>query len=85
MAQVKVHSLFTEFDGAGYDEVNFFTNALNTSTTGFDFVGTYNDNIGDDKLGISLALNINETKVDGINTPRVFANNNIDIGWKNKV
>ncbi len=72
-------SLFTEFDGAGYDEVNIFTNALNTSTTGFDFVGTYSEYLGEDKLDFSLGLNLNKTKVESINESDVFTSQGISI------
>ena len=72
-------SLFSEFDGAGYDEINIFTNALNTATTGFDFVGTYSESFGDDKLNLSLGLNINKTTVESINESGVFQSQGISI------
>ena len=74
-------SLFSEFDNAGYDEINIFTNALNTSTTGFDFVGTYTERFGENnnKLDLSIALNINKTKIDGINESEVFTSKGISI------
>ena len=32
---------FAQFDGAGYDEINIFTNAINTTTRGLDLVANY--------------------------------------------
>ena len=72
-------SLFTEFAATNYNEVNIFTNALNTTTTGFDFVGTYTEFLGDDKLDLSLGINLNKTKVNSINKSEVFTKNGIDI------
>ncbi|MFV0248755.1 MAG: TonB-dependent receptor domain-containing protein [Tenacibaculum sp.] len=72
-------NLFTEFKDAGYDEINIFTNALNTSTTGFDFVGTYYKYFGNNNLSISLGANINKTKVESINQSTVFQSKDIDI------
>nr|WP_299387612.1 TonB-dependent receptor [Allomuricauda sp.] len=71
--------LFSEFDGTGYNEINFFTNGLNTSTTGFDFVCQYSQYYGNDKLDLSLGLNLNNTKVDGVNETQVLASQGINI------
>jgi iron complex outermembrane recepter protein len=48
--------------GEGGD-VNFFTNASNTSTKGIDFVGTWRHDIFDGHLTATLAYNYNKSKV----------------------
>ena len=49
--------------GVGGD-VNYFTNALDTTTRGVDVVGTYRTELGDGKLNLTLAYNYNKNKVD---------------------
>ncbi|HUP68048.1 MAG TPA: TonB-dependent receptor [Sphingomicrobium sp.] len=48
--------------GEGGD-VNFFTNASNTSTKGIDFVGTWRHDMFDGHLTTTLAYNYNKSKV----------------------
>ena len=48
--------------GEGGD-VNFFTNATNTSTKGIDFVGTWRTGLLDGNLTTTLAYNYNKSKV----------------------
>lgn len=61
---------FSAFSGAGYDDINIFTNALNTTTTGFDVVVDYKRFISEkSSAGITLAYNNNRTSVDGFNLP----------------
>jgi iron complex outermembrane receptor protein len=48
--------------GEGGD-VNFFTNAFDTSTKGIDVVGTWRHNIFDGNLTATLAYNYNKSKV----------------------
>ena len=48
--------------GEGGD-VNFFTNAFDTSTKGIDVVGTWRHNIFDGNLTMTLAYNYNKSKV----------------------
>ena len=48
--------------GEGGD-VNFFTNAFDTSTKGIDFVGTWRHDIFDGNLTATLAYNYNKSKV----------------------
>jgi len=61
--------------------LKFFINAVNTETNGVDFVANYkNVNLGNGKLGFSLAANYNKTKIVGnIATPPILAANNYDI------
>ncbi|MFC0588827.1 TonB-dependent receptor plug domain-containing protein [Novosphingobium aquiterrae] len=44
-------------------DVNYFTNALDTSTRGIDVVGTYRTDLADGKLNLTLAYNYNENTV----------------------
>jgi iron complex outermembrane recepter protein len=48
--------------GEGGD-VNFFTNATNTSTKGFDIVGTWRNDLMGGELSTTLAYNYNKSKV----------------------
>lgn len=64
---------FAEFVGTNYDEINVFTNAVNTTTRGLDVVMNYSDTYeSGNRLNLSLAANFNETEVDGFNLPGVF-------------
>ena len=59
---------FPEFANSGYDEVQIFSNAVNTSTKGFDVVLNYVQEVGNDgQLSLALAANFNDTEVDSIN------------------
>ena len=61
--------------------LKFFVNAVNTNTTGVDVVVNYNNiELGNGKLGATLAANFNETKIEGqIGTPALLAANGYDI------
>jgi iron complex outermembrane receptor protein len=61
--------------------LKFFTNAVDTETSGIDLVANYrNIEIGNGKLGATLAANFNETKIVGqIATPAILAANGYDI------
>ena len=61
--------------------MKFFINAINTTTKGVDIVLNYkNLKIGDGKLGLSLASNIADTKINGkIDTPAILKENGYDI------
>jgi len=48
--------------GVGGD-VQYFTNSLDTETTGLDLVGTYTTGLGAGDLGVTLAYNYNENEV----------------------
>lgn len=51
--------------------IKFFTNAVDTKTTGFEFVASYSDvEIGSGNLNVSLSANLNKTEIVGnIKTP----------------
>lgn len=61
--------------------LKFFVNAVNTNTTGVDFVANYsNIELGNGILGATLAANYNETKIEGkIDTPTLLDTNGYDI------
>jgi iron complex outermembrane receptor protein len=61
--------------------LKFFVNAVNTNTTGVDVVINYqNIELGNGRLGATLAANFNETKIEGqIGTPSLLAANGYDI------
>ena len=65
---------FSQFQGAGYDEITIFTNAYDTKTQGLDIVASYKyflDNEG--SLGVTLAANFNKTTNEGTNLPRALS------------
>ncbi|MGJ8733176.1 MAG: TonB-dependent receptor [Cellulophaga sp.] len=60
--------------------LQYFINAGDTKTTGVDFVLNYRGiNMGEGKLNVSLAANVNETTIDAIETPQVLADNGYNI------
>jgi iron complex outermembrane recepter protein len=78
--------------------VQYFTNSLDTETTGLDLVATYATTLGAGDLGLTLAYNYNENEVTAfdpdvfgplqISTAENLAPNhraNLQIGWANDV
>ncbi len=60
--------------------LQFFINAVNTKTTGMDLVADYNVPLGSGKFGANLAMNFNNTKIDGaIANPKILADNGYQI------
>lgn len=60
--------------------LKFFTNAVNTVTSGIDLVANYSTTVGPGELGINLAANFNQTKIAGqIATPAPIAAARVDI------
>lgn len=65
---------FSQFDGAGYDEITIFTNAYDTRTRGLDIVANYKYFLETQgSLGITLAANFNETTQEGVNLPAALS------------
>ncbi len=54
---------------ANANAAQFFLNAVDTSTTGFDIVVDYDMDLGDGILGLSLAANFTETDIDSVKAP----------------
>lgn len=67
----ELQALFATY---GAQTGRFFTNAINTTTNGVDFVADYDTNIGKGNLNISLLYNYNKNKVDDKlnNVPSIF-------------
>ena len=62
---------FPVFATSGFDDINFFTNAINTTTQGLDIVATYRKRIAEkNSLDLSLAINFNETEIDELNVTK---------------
>lgn len=65
---------FPAFATSGFDDINFFSNAINTSTRGLDFVANYKNYIKENNFfGLSVALNLNKTEIDELNTTSQLA------------
>ena len=60
-----VKRILDNIPGARVDQVQFFTNAINTKTSGIDIILDGNWNIGKSSLGISLAANFTTTRLFG--------------------
>ena len=51
----------------GFQEITFFTNAINTGTKGIDLVGSYKHHVGaKGKFTASVALTVNKTEITGV-------------------
>lgn len=63
------------FEQYGAQTGRFFTNSINTTTKGIDFVADYDLNLGEGNLNISLLYNYNKNKVGNTlnNVPAIFA------------
>jgi iron complex outermembrane receptor protein len=64
--------------GEGGD-VNFFTNAFDTSTKGIDFVGSWRHHVFDGNLTMTLAYNYNKSKVTKFDPAVISESQRIDI------
>jgi len=69
---------FTQFAGAGFDEITIFTNAFDTRTQGIDIVANYKHFLANEgSLDFSLAANFNETTQEGVNLPANLADQSL--------
>lgn len=60
--------------------LKFFVNAVSTKTTGMDFVASYNTGLGDGKLKLSAAANLNTTEIVGeVATPAPIKAAGVDL------
>tara|TARA_B100000809_G_scaffold266911_1_gene332883 strand:+ start:6593 stop:9292 length:2700 start_codon:yes stop_codon:yes gene_type:complete len=73
-----VEVILDEYD---VTSLKFFTNAVDTKTTGLDIVATLNKvDLWNGRFGASFAFNYNETSIEGeISTPTILADNGYDI------
>jgi iron complex outermembrane recepter protein len=70
---------FSQFNGAGYNGITIFTNALDTKTQGLDIVLNYNKAFTEtSKLGVTVAANFNKTTDEGVNLPAALAAYSVD-------
>lgn len=60
--------------------VQYFTNALDTTTKGFDLVGTYHTSVADGRLNVSLAYNYNKSEATKYDPAAIANYQIIDIG-----
>ncbi len=58
--------ILTNFGVADVAAVNFFTNAVDTSTEGFDIVATYRNELAGGNLALSAAYNLSETSIESV-------------------
>ena len=73
--------VFQILDEADITSLKFFTNAIDTKTSGMDIVVSYSDiNIGSGSLDINLAANFNKTEIVGaIATPAPITEAGVDL------
>lgn len=64
------------FNGSGYAQVQFFSNALDTRTRGLDVVASYRKKTDrDQEVGLNLAMALNSTRVVGeVRSPASLSN-----------
>lgn len=55
-------------EGLNVGAAQFFTNAVDTKTSGVDIIGTYNTSFSKSKLNVTLAANFNRMKVLAVHT-----------------
>jgi iron complex outermembrane recepter protein len=51
----------------------FFTNAVDTKTSGIDVIATYNTALGKGRLNATMAANLNDMKIDAVKTTPLLA------------
>lgn len=72
-------SLFPEFNGTNYNQVNVFLNAYDTKTKGLDFVAAWKKSLNSkSKLNLSFAFNLNKTDIEKIHLPSKIVAAGID-------
>ncbi|MCP3931259.1 MAG: TonB-dependent receptor [Bacteroidetes bacterium] len=73
-------AVYQILNDANITSLKFFTNAVNTSTSGVDIVANYSTDLGSAKLGINAAANFNKTDIEGkINTPKPISAAGVDV------
>ena len=60
----------TALNATGADQANYFSNSVDLTTTGLDLIVTYSTDLGDGKLDVTFASNVNDTDIDRVNTPQ---------------
>jgi len=62
-------------NATGAVQANYFSNSVNSTTKGIDLIITYKTELYDGNFGATLAGNINETTIDGVNAPEGIPEN----------
>lgn len=57
-------------NATGADQANYFSNSVDLTTTGVDLIVTYSTDVGDGKLDVTFAGNVNDTDIDRVNSPQ---------------
>ena len=69
----------TQFGLTGVDAVNFFTNAVDTRTAGFDFIANYRFDVAGGTFKLTGAYSYAKTRIDGVDpTPAQLLALNVD-------
>ncbi len=64
--------IFEPFEAFGVSRAQFFANAVDTETKGFDIVAAYFTPIGEGRLDVTLSANFTETEVTNVNIPNAM-------------
>nr|WP_275441378.1 TonB-dependent receptor [Psychrobium sp. MM17-31] len=56
-------------NATGADQANYFSNSVDLTTKGIDLIVTYSTDVGEGKLDVTFAGNVNDTEIDAVNTP----------------
>ncbi|WP_435277176.1 TonB-dependent receptor plug domain-containing protein [Psychrobium sp. nBUS_13] len=57
-------------NATGADQANYFSNSVDLTTTGVDLIVTYSTDVGEGKLDVTFAGNVNDTDIDRVNSPQ---------------
>jgi iron complex outermembrane receptor protein len=63
----------TILQGLNVGAAQFFTNAVDTRTSGVDIIATYNSKLGKGRLNATLATNINNMSIEAVKTTAMLA------------
>jgi len=65
----------TALNATGAVQANYFSNSVNSTTKGIDLILTYKTELNEGDFGVTLAGNVNETKIDSVNAPEGIPEN----------
>ena len=57
-------------NATGADQANYFSNSVDLTTSGVDLIVTYSTDVGEGKLDVTFAGNVNDTDIDRVNSPQ---------------
>ena len=69
----QVAEILAPFQSSGVRSVQFFANAVDTRTQGLDLVAAYDTQLGSNRLILTTAVNLSETRVRSVNVPQTLA------------